>query len=129
MNGELRSCTATDYKKELELCCPGGILLVVGVLVFLLSYVLTSRAMKALLATVSITAARRQLLSRDLPWLPLLTPWVWLVGGAAATAVLQSSSILTSALVPLVSTRVITLGGALLDIFKEYLSAKQTCKS
>ena len=101
----------------------------VGVLVFLLSYVLTSRAMKALLATVSITAARRQLLSRDLPCLPLLTPWVWLVGGAAATAVLQSSSILTSALVPLVSTRVITLGGAALDIFKEYLSAKQTCKS
>ena len=113
MNGELRSCTATDYKKELELCCPGGILLVVGVLVFLLSYVLTSRAMKALLATVSIS---RQLLSRDLPCLPLLTPWVWLVGGAAATAVLQSSSILTSALVPLVSTRVITLGGAALDI-------------
>ena len=92
---------------------PGGILLVVGVLVFLLSYVLTSRAMKALLATVSIS---RQLLSRDLPCLPLLTPWVWLVGGAAATAMLQSSSILTSALVPLVSTRVITLGEAV-DIF------------
>ena len=51
----------------------------VGVVVFLLSYVLTSRAMKALLATVSIS---RQLLSRDLPCLPLLTPWVWLVGGA-----------------------------------------------
>ena len=98
---------------QLELCCPGGILLVVGVLVFLLSYVLTSRAMKALLATVTIS---RQLLSRDLPCLPLLTPWVWLVGGAAATAVLQSSSILTSALVPLVSTRVITLGEAV-DIF------------
>ena len=52
----------------------------------------------------------RHIMSRDLPYVPQLTEYLWLLVGVGVTVFIQSSSIITSALIPLVSTKIITLG-------------------
>ena len=83
----------------------------------LISFLLISKLTKVLLSS-SVEQRHITLLSSDLPNLPWLTPYVWLLAGVAATVFLQSSTIVTSALVPLVSSKIITLGE--LDIRDNY---------
>ena len=84
-------------------------MLVIGFSMFIISFLLISRLTKALLSS-SVEERHISLLSSDLPLLPWLTPYMWLLAGVLVTVLIQSSTIVTSALVPLVSSRVITLG-------------------
>ena len=87
----------------------GGILLLIAFVIFMVSYFLLVRSMKSLLS-LSLDGDRTwELLSRDLPYLPWATEYLWIILGAGMTVLVQSSSIMTSALVPLVSSRVLTL--------------------
>ena len=76
---------------------------------FLISYFIMSRATRELIGEV-VKNTSATLLSKDLPYVPWLTQYLFLLGGTVITIIVQSSSIVTSALVPLVSNRVITLG-------------------
>ena len=87
----------------------GGIMLVIAFSIFLISFLLISKLTKVLLSS-SVEQRHITLLSSDLPILPWLTPYVWLLAGVLATVFVQSSTIVTSALVPLVSSKIITLG-------------------
>ena len=93
-------------------------MLVIGFSMFIISFLLISRLTKALLSS-SVEERHISLLSSDLPLLPWLTPYMWLLAGVLVTVLIQSSTIVTSALVPLVSSRVITLGEE--DILKHLL--------
>lgn len=84
-------------------------MLVIAFSIFLISFLLISKLTKVLLSS-SVEQRHITLLSSDLPILPWLTPYVWLLAGVAATVFVQSSTIVTSALVPLVSSKIITLG-------------------
>ena len=84
-------------------------MLVIAFSIFLISFLLISKLTKVLLSS-SVQERHITLLSSDLPVLPWLTPYVWLLAGGAATVIVQSSTIITSALVPLVSSGIITLG-------------------
>ena len=84
-------------------------MLVIAFSIFLISFLLISKLTKVLLSS-SMQERHITLLSSDLPALPWLTPYVWLLAGVAATVIVQSSTIITSALVPLVSSGIITLG-------------------
>ena len=87
----------------------GGIMLVIAISTFLISFLLISKLTKALLSS-SVEERHITWLSSDLPLLPWLTPYMWLLAGVAVTVFIQSSTIVTSALVPLVSSKLITLG-------------------
>ena len=84
-------------------------MLVIAISMFLLSFLLLSKLIKILLSS-SLQERHRSWLSSDLPRLPWLTPYMWLLAGVGATVLVQSSTIITSALVPLVSSKIITLG-------------------
>ena len=84
-------------------------MLVIAFSIFLISFLLISKLTKVLLSS-SVQERHITLLASDLPALPWLTPYVWLLAGVAATVIVQSSTIITSALVPLVSSGIITLG-------------------
>ena len=84
-------------------------MLVIAFSIFLISFLLISKLTKVLLSS-SVEQRHITLLSSDLPFLPWLTPYVWLLAGVLATVCVQSSTIVTSALVPLVSSKIITLG-------------------
>ena len=68
-----------------------------------------SKITKDLIA-MAVKNSSTTLLNKDLPYVPWLTQYLFLFLGTAITIFVQSSSIITSALVPLVSNRVITLG-------------------
>ena len=84
-------------------------MLVIAISMFLLSFLLLSKLIKVLLSS-SLQERHSSWLSSDLPRLPWLTPYMWLLAGVGATVLVQSSTIVTSALVPLVSSKIITLG-------------------
>ena len=50
-----------------------------------------------------------KVLSGDLPYIPWATDYLWILLSSCLTVLVQSSSIVTSALVPLVSSEVISL--------------------
>ena len=50
-----------------------------------------------------------KVLSGDLPYIPWATDYLWILLSSGITVLVQSSSIVTSALVPLVSSDLITL--------------------
>ena len=52
----------------------------------------------------------KKYLEKDVPYIPWITSYICLVVGAIITAMVQSSSIITASMVPLVSSQVITLG-------------------
>ena len=65
--------------------------------------------MKSLLSLSLDGERTSEILSRDLPFLPWATDYLWILIGAGITVLVQSSSVITSGLVPLVSSKVITL--------------------
>ena len=84
-------------------------MLVIAFFTFLVSFLLISKLTKTLLSS-SLEERLVTWLSSDLPLLPWLTPYIWLLAGVAATVFIQSNTVVTSALVPLVSSKIITLG-------------------
>ena len=86
----------------------GGILLVVSFFFFIASYIFLVRTMKSILS-IPLAGVSINFLSKDLPFVPWLTGYIFILIGAMITVLIQSSSILTSALVPLVSNKIITL--------------------
>ena len=87
----------------------GGILLVIALVIFMVTYFLLVRSMKSLVSLSLDGDRTSELLSRDLPYVPWCTEYLWIIIGAGITVLVQSSSIMTSALVPLVSSKVLTL--------------------
>ena len=83
----------------------------VAFVIFLVSYILLVKSMKWLISLSLGGDSERtsQLLARDLPYLPWATDYLWILLSAGLTVLVQSSSIVTSALVPLVSSDLITL--------------------
>lgn len=86
----------------------GAILMVSSFLIFILCYVFLVRTMKNMLS-IPLAGITTKFFSKDLPMLPYLMGYVFILIGALVTVFVQSSSILTSALVPLVSTKIISL--------------------
>lgn len=80
-------------------------------MIFLVSYILLVKSMKWLISLSLGGDSERtsQLLARDLPYLPWATDYLWILLSAGLTVLVQSSSIVTSALVPLVSSKLVTL--------------------
>jgi len=101
-------CSFLFAGTELSDQAVGGILLAMALSMFLISYFIMSRATRELIGEV-VKNTSATLLSKDLPYVPWLTQYLFLLGGTVITIIVQSSSIVTSALVPLVSNRVITL--------------------
>jgi len=89
----------------------GAILLSCSLLVFLVCYLLIMKTMKSLLSR-PLAGAATQFLSKYISSVPCCMGYVFMIIGAIATVLVQSSSILTSSLVPLVSTQVISLESA-----------------
>ena len=87
----------------------------VAFVIFLVSYILLVKSMKWLISlslggdTERDRDRTKQLLSRDLPYIPWATDYLWILLSSGLTVLVQSSSIVTSALVPLVSSEVISL--------------------
>ena len=80
-----------------------------ALIIFLVSYFLLVRSMKSLISLSLDGERTSEILSRDLPFLPWATDYLWIILGAGITVLVQSSSVITSGLVPLVSSKVITL--------------------
>ena len=86
-----------------------------GFVIFMVSYILLVKSMKCLISFSLDGDGDRdrdrtsQLLSRDLPYIPWATDYLWILLSSGLTVLVQSSSIITSALVPLVSSELITL--------------------
>ena len=87
----------------------GGILFVIALIMFLLSYILMVKAIKMIFNS-TFTNKYKKYLEKDVPYIPWITSYICLVVGAIITAMVQSSSIITASMVPLVSSQVITLG-------------------
>ena len=89
-------------------------------MIFLVSYILLVKSMKWLISLSLGGDSERtsQLLARDLPYLPWATDYLWILLSAGLTVLVQSSSIVTSALVPLVSSKVLTLEVRSVKFFK-----------
>ena len=90
----------------------GGIVFVIAFMIFLISYLMMAKTMKSLMYS-SLQEKHTKYLHKDVPYLPWLTPYLWLVAGAGVTVLVQSSSIVTASLVPLVSSQIMTLGGTI----------------
>ena len=109
------SLTTKKLFKQFSKNSLGGILLVVAFLIFLVSYILLVKFMKCLISFSLAGDGDRDrdrtshLLSRDLPYIPWATDYLWILLSSGFTVLVQSSSIVTSALVPLVSSELITL--------------------
>lgn len=86
----------------------GGILFVIALIMFLLSYILMVKAIKMIFNS-TFTNKYKKYLEKDVPYIPWITSYICLVVGAIITAMVQSSSIITASMVPLVSSQVITL--------------------
>ena len=78
-----------------------------ALIIFLVSYFLLVRSMKSLISLSLDGERTSEILSRDLPFLPWATDYLWIILGAGITVLVQSSSVITSGLVPLVSSKVI----------------------
>jgi len=89
----------------------GGILFVIALIMFLLSYILMVKAIKMIFNS-TFTNKYKKYLEKDVPYIPWITSYICLVVGAIITAMVQSSSIITASMVPLVSSQVITLDKA-----------------
>ena len=88
----------------------GSIIVASSLTIFILSYIVLFTSLKTLLAKDPTSGSKRiPGLFSKLPLLPYLTDLVFLFSGLLATVVLQSSSGLTSAIVPLVSKYVLAI--------------------
>ena len=96
-------------------------MLVIAFFTFLVAFLLIAKLTKTLLSS-SLEERHVTWLSSDLPLLPWLTPYIWLLAGVAATVFIQSSTVVTSALVPLVSSKIITLGKVDFLLYPDYQS-------
>ena len=87
----------------------------IAFVIFLVSYILLTKSMKWLISfslggdTERDRDRTKHLLSRDLPYIPWATDYLWILLSSGLTVLVQSSSVVTSALVPLVSSEVISL--------------------
>jgi len=86
----------------------GAILMVSSFIIFIACYVLLVKTMKTTLS-IPLVGMSAKFFSKDYSTSPCFMGYVFIFVGAIATALVQSSSILTSALVPLVSTQIISL--------------------
>ena len=89
----------------------GAILMVSSLLLFLACYLFLIKIMKNLLSR-PLAEVTTKFLSKHTSSVPCFMGYVFMFIGALATVLVQSSSILTSSLVPLVSTQVISLESA-----------------
>ena len=83
----------------------------IAFVIFLLSYILLVKSMKKLIdfSMGSDRDRTSKVLSGDLPYIPWATDYLWILLSSGITVLVQSSSIVTSALVPLVSSKLVTL--------------------
>ena len=79
----------------------GGIIFLFTIVIFMSSFVLMVRGFQLILDPKNRT--RKTCLERDIPYIPFISDLTFMFCGFAFTIIIQSSSAVTSALVPLVS--------------------------
>jgi len=101
-------CSYLFYNTSLSDEEIGGIILFVSVLVFIISYMMLFKTMQTILRQ-PMAKLSNDFFGKDLPYIPWFTNYIFLLMGVLVTILIQSSSIVTAALVPLVASKVITL--------------------